>query len=148
VWKKDACVADDLRKVLDHIVRTYVVRDELVSIDQEASASDRGESIESDKKRAVRREFDRADELGDAFCRGVGRSQSGLIVLDDRDKEENQMADALIHFLVKTDLATSRAVETEPNHYRYRILINWSKLETVARDAGVDLDSAVRRFAS
>lgn len=138
-------MADDLRKLLDHIVRTYVVHDELVAIDQDASASDRGDEIESDKKRAVRREFDRADELGDAFSRGVSRSQSGLIVLDDRNQEENQMADALIHFLVRTDLATSRAVETEPQHYRYRIIINWAKLTDVARDVGVDLEHAVKR---
>ncbi|MCC6792721.1 MAG: hypothetical protein IT336_13600 [Thermomicrobiales bacterium] len=138
-------MADDLRKLLDHIVRTYVVRDELVSIDQDASASDGGAEIESDKKRAVRREFDRADELGDAFSRGIARSQAGLIVLDDRKSDENQMADALIHFLVRTDLATSRAVETEPQHYRYRILINWAKLTEVARDAGIDLDHAVKR---
>jgi len=141
-------VADDLRKVLDHIVRTYVVRDELVSIDQEASASDRGASIDSDKRRATRREFDRADDLADAFCRGVARSNSGVIVLDDRKKDENEMADALIHFLVRTDLATSRSVATEPNHYRYQIMINWPKLETVAREAGVDLNNAVRRFGS
>jgi hypothetical protein len=138
-------VADDLRKLLDHIVRTYVVRDELVAIDQDATASDGGAEIESDKKRAVRREFDRADELGDAFSRGLSRSQSGLIVLDDRNQDENQMADALIHFLVRTDLATSRAVETEPQHYRYRILINWTKLTEVAQAAGIDLDHAVKR---
>ena len=141
-------MADDLRKLLDHIVRTYIVRDELISIDQEASASDRGAAIESDKKRAMRRELDRADDLAEAFSRGVGRSNSGVIVLDDRNQEENQMADALIHFLVRTDLATSRSIETEPNHYRYQIMINWPKLETVARDAGVDLNHAVRRFAS
>lgn len=134
-----------MRKLLDHIVRTYVVRDELVSIDQEASASDRAESIESDKRRAVRREMERADELSDAFTRGITRSNSGLIVLDDRVQEENQIADALIHFLVKTDLASSRAVETEPNHYRYRILIHLDKLEAVAREAGIDLGNALRR---
>ena len=138
-------MADDLRKLLDYIVRTYVVRDELVAIDQEASASDGGAAIESDKRRAVRREFDRADDLAEAFGHGVARSQSGLIVLDDRNQEENEIADALIHFLVRTDLATSRAVETEPQHYRYRILINWPKLEEVARDAGIDLEHAVRR---
>jgi hypothetical protein len=140
-------VADDLRKLLDHIVRTYVLRDELVSIDHEASASDRGASIDSDKKRAVRRELDRADELADAFSRGIGRAQSGLIVLDDRNKDENQIADALIHFLVRHDLASSRAVELEPQHYRYRIIINWPKLEAVAREAGIDLNSAARRHA-
>jgi hypothetical protein len=141
-------VADDLRKVLDHIVRTLVVRDEMVSIDQEATASDGGASIESDKRRAARREHGRADDLADAFCRGIAQSRSGLIVLDDRKPDENQMADALIHFLVRMDLATSRAVETEPNHYRYRIIINWSKLESVASDAGVDLNQAVKRVSA
>jgi hypothetical protein len=141
-------VADDLRKVLDHIVRTFVVRDELVAIDQDATASDGGDSIESDKRRAARRELDRAGDLAEAFSRGIARSNSGLIVLDDREPNENQMADALIHFLVRTDLATSRAVETEPNHYRYRILINWSKLELVAREAGVDLNQAVKRVSA
>ena len=137
-----------MRKLLDHIVRTYVVRDELVAIDQDASASDRGESIDSDKKRAARREIDRADELANAFSRGLARAQSGLIVLDDRNADENEIADALIHFLVRQDLATSRAVETEPNHYRYRVLINWKKLQTVAQEAGIDLDQAIRRGAS
>lgn len=141
-------MADDLRKLLDHIVRTFLVHDELVSIDLEASASDRGESIDSDKKRAVRREFDRADDLADAFLKGVTRAEAGLIVLDDRDKSENQIADALIHFLVRSDLATSRAVELEPNHYRYRILIDWPKLESVARDAGIDLNQVARKSTS
>lgn len=141
-------MADDLRKVLEHIVRTVVVRDELVAIDQDATASDAGAAIESDKRRAVRRELDRAGDLADAFSKGIARANAGLIVLDDRKPDENQIADALIHFLVRTDLATSRAVETEPNHYRYRILINWSKLESVARDAGVDLNHAVRRVSA
>lgn len=138
-------MADDLRKVLEHIVRTVLVHDELVAIDQDATASDPGDSIESDKRKAARRELELAGDLADAFSRGLARSQEGLIVLDDRNAEENKIADALIHFLVRADLATSRAVETEPNHYRYRIIINWPKLEAVARDAGVDLDSAVRR---
>jgi len=137
-----------MRKLLDHIVRTYVVHDELVAIDQDASASDRGASIDSDKKRAERREVDRADELAEAFSRGLARANSGLIVLDDRDADENLIADALIHFLVRQDLATSRAVETEENHYRYRILINWRKLQSVAQEAGIDLDQAVARGAS
>jgi hypothetical protein len=141
-------VADDLRKLLDHIVRTFVVRDELVAIDQDATASDAGAAIESDKRRARRRELDRAGDLADAFGKGIARANSGLIVLDDRNPDENLIADALIHFLVRTDLATSRAVETEPNHYRYRILINWPKLESVAREAGVDLDHAVRRVSA
>ena len=135
-------MADDIRKLLDHIVQSVLVHDELVSIDQEASANEPGAAIESDKKRTVRREIDLADDLSGAFIRGITRSRSGSIVLDDRNPDQNQMADALIHFLVRTDLATSRAEETEPNHYRDRISVNWTRLESVAHEAGVDLDDA------
>lgn len=140
-------MADDLRKLLGHIVRTSLLPDELVSIDHEASASDDGESIASDKRRAERRELDRADELARAFGRGIARAQSGLIVLDDRDPEEDEIADALIHFLVRSDLATSRAVETDPQHYRYQIMINLPRLHEVARAAGIDLDAAIKRVS-
>jgi hypothetical protein len=143
-------VADDLRKLLDHIVRTYVVREELVGIDLEASASDRGDAIETDKRRAVRREIERAEHLAPAFSRGLARAhtQSGEIVLDDRDPEENQEADALIAFLVSHDLASSRTEETEPMHYRYRVAVDWDRLGAMAKQAGIDLDQALRRAAS
>jgi hypothetical protein len=142
-------VADDLRKLLDHIVRRYVVPDELVGIDLEASASDRGEAIETDKRRAVRREIERADNLAGAFSRGLARAhaRNGDIVLDDRNPEENQEADALIGFLVSHDLASSRTEETEPMHYRYYVAVDWDRLGEVARAAGVDLDQALRRAA-
>src|SRR5262249_47685011 len=58
---------------------------------------------------------------------------------------ENQEADALIGFLVAHDLATSHTEVTEPRHYRYRIAIDWDRLEETARAAGIDLDQALRR---
>lgn len=139
-------MADDLRKLLDYIVRTYAVHDELVTIDLEASAVDRGGSLESDKRRALRREADRAEELADAFVRGLSLASDGLVVLDDRNPDEDRMADALIRFLVRHDLAHSRTVETlDAQHYRYRIMINWNRLQAVAASAGVDLDQAIKR---
>jgi hypothetical protein len=140
-------VADDLRKLLDHIVRSYVVPDELVGIDLDASASDRGKDIETDKRRAVRREVERADSLAGAFSRGLARARAhaGELVLDDRNAEENQEADALIAFLVSHDLASSHTEETEPMHYRYRVAVDWNRLEETARAAGIDLDQALRR---
>jgi hypothetical protein len=137
-------VADDIRKLLDHIVRVYLVHDDLVSIDQSASANEPGAAIESDKRRVERRELERAGELAQAFSQGLARSQSGAITLDDRDAAENAIADALIHFLVRADLATSRATETEPNHYSYRIAVDWTKLADVAAEAGVELSSLTR----
>jgi hypothetical protein len=140
-------VADDLRKLLDYIVRSYVVHDDLVGIDLEASASDRGEAIETDKRRAVQREIERADHLAEAFSRGLVRARSGNgeLVLDDRNPEENQEADALIGFLVSHHLASSRTEETEPRHYRYYVAVDWDRLGAAARAAGIDLDHALRR---
>jgi hypothetical protein len=142
-------VADDLRKLLDHIVRSYVLHDELVGIDLEASASDRGDAIETDKRRAVRRETERADSLAGAFSRGLARARAraGEIILDDRNPEENEEADALIGFLVSYDLASSRTEETEPRHYRYHVAVDWDRLEEAARAAGIDLDHALRRVS-
>lgn len=138
-------MADDMRKLLDYIVRTFVVHDVVVAIDQDASASDRGESIAIDKRRAVQRETDRAAELSEPFRKGLLLASDGLVVLDDRNPDENEIADALIQMLVRHDLATSRTVETDANHYRYRIMINWKRLEAAAEEAGVDLEHLLRR---
>jgi hypothetical protein len=140
-------VADDLRKLLNHIVRQYVVHDEEVGIELEASASDEGADIESDKRQAARREIERADLLADAFSRGLmrARAANGQLVLDDRDAEENEEADALISFLVSHDLASSHTEETEPMHYRYFLTINWANLHAAAGAAGIDLNHALSR---
>jgi hypothetical protein len=140
-------VADDIRRLLDYIVRSFVLHDEMVEIDQDASAGEHGESIESDKRRAARRELDRADELASDFAKGMARAHDGIVVLDDRNPDENAIANALIYFLVRNNLAASRAVETEPGHYRYRVILDRERLREVADAAGVDLDQAVRRLA-
>lgn len=140
-------MADDLRKLLNHIVRQYVVHDEQVGIELDATASDDGADIESDKRQAARREIERADQLADAFSRGLARARAanGQLVLDDRNPEENEEADALISFLVSHDLASSHTEETEPMHYRYFLTINWANLHAAAGAAGVDLDQAISR---
>ncbi|MCS7051601.1 MAG: hypothetical protein NZL87_08315, partial [Thermomicrobium sp.] len=57
----------------------------------------------------------------------------------DRKRDENEMAEALIHFLVGPGLAKSTTRETEPLHYLYVIAIDWDALARVAQDAQVDL---------
>ena len=144
-------MADDVRKLLDHIVAQYVVRDELKSIDLDAPAQEPGAVIEADKKEAVRREEDRAASLADAFARALALAHGGRslgqteVVLDDRDPEQDRMADAMIRFLVSHDLAASRTEETEPLHYTYHVAVDWDRLADVAREADVDLDRALRR---
>jgi hypothetical protein len=56
-------VPERLRKVLDHITTQYLVRDDLRSIDFEAEPSESGADIESDKREAIKREKERADEI-------------------------------------------------------------------------------------
>lgn len=148
-------VPDRIRKLLDHIVDHYVVRDEIRSIELDAPPREPGETIEADKQHAVRRADDLADDLATAFRRGLvlayeQRQRGGYggeLALDDRQPEENRIADALIRFLVSHDLAASRTEETEPLHYRYHVAVDWARLAEVARDAEVDLDGALRELA-
>lgn len=139
-------MADGLDRLLDHIVRQYLVRDEVRTIDLDASAAEPGEDIEAEKREAAQREVERSRELREPFQAGLrrafalqARGQPDL-VLDDRDPEQDQMATALVHALVRTNLAASHSEETEPQHYVYHLAIDWDALRQVAADAGVDLD--------
>ena len=144
-------MADEVRKLLDYIVAHYVVRDEIRSIELDATPREPGEVIEQDKKDVVRREEGRAESLADAFARGLALAHGGRslgqaeVVLDDRDPEQDRMADALIRFLVSHDMAASRTEETEPRHYTYHVAIDWDRLADVAREADVDLERALTR---
>ena len=144
---------DRIRRVLDHIVAQYVVRDEQKDIDLNAPPTESGADIESDKRDAARREADRAGELADAFRRGLVLAHraraagQGEIALDDRDPAQDRMADALIRFLVSFDLAASRTEETEPLHYIYHVAVDWPRLTEVARAVEVDLDRALGEVA-
>jgi hypothetical protein len=149
-WKgREPALADDARKLLDYIVRHFVLHDELVAIDLDASASDPGAEIEMDKREAVQRELARADDLAAAFADGLARADRarsrGLdeVVLDDRDPVHNRIADAMIQFLVSHQLASSRSEPAEEYHYVYYISVDWDRLRDAAADAGVDLAQAV-----
>ena len=144
---------DRIRKVLNHIVDHYVVRDEMKNIDLDAPSSESGAEIESDKREAARRQVDIAGDLADAFRDGLvlayrertaGRAE---LALDDRKPNEDRMADALIRFLVSYDLASSRSEETEPLHYVYHVAVDWDRLADVARAADVDLDHALQQIS-
>lgn len=136
---------------MNHIVASYVVQDELRSIDRDAPNSTDGESIETDKQEAARREADHADRLAPAFEDGLLQAWQRFakggheLVLDDRRTSENLVADALIQLLVRFDLATSRTEQTVPMHYRYYISIDWPRLRAVAASAGFDLDRVLGR---
>lgn len=147
-------VDDPFAALLDAIVRGYVITDAQKDVDLNADADSSAEAIESDKRRAAESASALAASLGEPFrqglilafeAQGAGHPE---IRLDDRDAEQNAIADALITFLVRYDLAESRSEETEPGHYEYFISVNWDALYDVANRAGIDLPAALARAAT
>lgn len=138
-----------LRPILEYIVREYVVDEEVRSIDRDSSTMADGDSLEDEKRDAIRRELDKTRSLEDAFCRGLVMSRehaeagNNELALDDRKEDEDQIADAMIDLLVSFDLATSRTEETAPQRYVYHLSVDWARLRDVAAAAGVDLDDAL-----
>jgi hypothetical protein len=147
-------VIDEVRRVRDYIVNQYVVRDEVRSIDRDASVVPDGQSIETDKQLAVRREEQNAHVLSEPFNTAlllawIRKTRGGTeLQLDDRDPEQNSMADALIQFLVRFDLATSRTEETDPMHYTYYISVDWDRLFAIAASQEIALESALSKHAA
>jgi hypothetical protein len=144
-------VADETEKLLRYIVRTFLARQEVLEIERDAKAEIDAGDIVADQQRAIRDEEQRAEELGDAFRAGLLRADAArraggnAISLDDRKEEENRQADALIHFLVRSDLASSTTRETDPHQYIYTIAVDWDALHRTARDARVDLSDMFGR---
>jgi hypothetical protein len=140
---------NQIRELLNYIVVHYAVEDDQKDIDLNANAAETGEDIEMEKREVAQREIERANHLAEPFARGLvaayraRRSGAPEIALDDRNPQENSMADALIGFLVSYELASSRSEETEPMHYCYYVTVNWDRLRSVAKRAGVDLDRAL-----
>jgi hypothetical protein len=147
-------VADPFAELLDTIVRDYVITDAQKDVDLNAPADTPAETIEAQKRDIVADAEETARRLGPAFrtglilafeAQGVGKAD---IKLDDRDPEQNAIADALIMYLVRFDLANSRSEENEPGHYDYFIAVDWDPLYRLADGAGIDLPAALARVAS
>jgi hypothetical protein len=147
-------VADAFAELLDLIVRDYAITDAQKDVDLNASVDEPAAVIEADKQQIVTDASERARELFPSFrtglllafeAQGLGRHE---IRLDDRDAEQNAIADALIAYLVRFDFAESRSEETEPGHYDYFISVNWDALYQLAESAGIDLPAALARAAS
>jgi hypothetical protein len=147
-------VADPFAELLEFIVRDYVITDAQKDVDLNATADELAANIEAEKQRIVADSEEQARSLYPAFraglilafeAQGIGHPE---IRLDDRDQEQNAIADALITYLVRFDLAESRSEETEPGHYDYFVSINWDRLYSAATDAGIDLPAALARSAT
>lgn len=108
--------------------------------------------------------------FADALARAAGvRAQgNGELALRDTNSLHNTMADVLVRYLVRTDLASVRSVEdtaapalsadpeleahglpVEQVHpYSYYFTINWDGLDSAARVAGTSLDAVLREATS
>ena len=147
-------MTDPFAELLESIVRDYVITDAQKDVDLNAPADEDAAVIEAEKRHIVADAEARARDLLPSFrtglilafeAQGIGKPE---IQLDDRDAKQNAIADALIMYLVRFDLAESRSEETDPNHYDYFISVNWDPLYQVATDAGIDLPAALARAAS
>lgn len=141
-------MADELDRLYDHIVRAYVMRDELIDVDLLATASEEGQAIEAEKHQIVERESEQARKMRESFRVGLGTSfklsQNGgqELRLSDQDSVENSIADALIRYLVSFGLAESRTEEVGPGHFIYYVSVDWDRMRSIAASIGVDLDTA------
>jgi hypothetical protein len=140
-------VADDIGRLLRYIAEHYTGRARAKEVERDAAAEEPVTTIAESERRTIAAEERRAAELAGPFAQGlqravaVRRAGGNAVSLDDRNPDENLMADALVHFLVGAGLATSSTREVEPMHYIYTIAVDWGRLSEVARAANVDLDA-------
>lgn len=138
-------MADNLERVLHAVIEREVVRTDQKTVQMNAGARTPAETVSTNQTIELDRERQRANDLAPAFADGLRRAHAARqaghheLVLDDRRADENAIADALVQFLVRPQLATSQTDRTEPNHYTYRIAIDWSRLEALTAAAGFDL---------
>lgn len=142
-------MADDVQRLLHYIAEHYTGREEAKDVERSA-AGEAAEDIVAGQRRVMRKERALADRLARPFQQGLHRAYAAYraggnaISLDDRDPEENEIAEALIHFLVGPGIAHSKTRETEPMHYVYIITVDWAKLAAVAKDAHVDMNALLK----
>lgn len=147
-------MADAFEALLDAIVRDLVIVDAQKDVDLNTAPDVDGKVIEEQKTQIAMSAEARAAQLAEAFrtgivlayeAQGTGHSE---ISLDDRQSEQNAIADALITYLVRYDLGESRSEETDLGHYIYFISVTWGALYQFAEANGIDLPAALADAAT
>ncbi len=142
-------MADGVERLLNVLIDREILRLEEKNVELTAGPRVSAETVDANQHIEADRERQRVSDLGGAFAAGLRRAyaaqQAGEseIALDDRRLDENAMADALVQFLVRPQYATSQTDQTEPNHYVYRIAVDWAHLSRLADEAGIDLRAAL-----
>ena len=144
-------MADGLERLLNYLAEREIIHREQKEVQLSAGPREPAETVVANQQIVRERERERIAELGPAFAAGLRRAYAvrrggqATLVLDDRRADENAMADALIQFLVRPDLAASHTDQTEPNHYAYHVTVDWARLAQLAAEAGLDLDAELTR---
>ena len=147
-------MADAFSALLDAIVRDLVIVDSQKDVDLNAAPDVDGGAIAEQKAEIVASSKARAAELEGAFrdgivlafdAQGTGHSE---ISLDDRQAEQNAIADALITYLVRYDLGESRSEATDPGHFTYFVSVTWAALYQFAEANGINLPAALADAAT
>lgn len=147
-------MADAFSELLDAIVRDLVIVDAQKDIDLNSAPDVDGGAIEAQKAEIVSSSEARAADLSGPFREGIVLAYEAQgtghaeISLDDRQVEQNAIADALITYLIRYDLGESRSEETEPGHYLYFVSVTWGALYQFAEAHGIDLPAALADAAT
>jgi hypothetical protein len=151
---RESALADAFSALLDAIVRDLVILDAQKDVDLNSAPDVDGSAIETQKAEIAAAAEARAAELDGAFreglilayeAQGTGHAE---ISLDDRQAEQNAIADALITYLVRYDLGESRSEATVPGHFTYFVSVTWGAVYKVAEANGIDLPAALADAAT
>lgn len=147
-------MADAFSALLDAIVRDLVIVDGQKDVDLNTAPDVDGSVIGEQKAEIAATAKARAAEHEGAFrdgivlayeAQGTGHAE---ISLDDREAEQNAIADALITYLVRYDLGESRSEPTDPGHFIYFVSVTWGALYQFAEANGIDLPAALAGAAT
>jgi hypothetical protein len=126
--------------LLDALTRDLI---EIAGTEREivANAEVDPEEMRSNQARLAREEREEARrELGsfraaleDARARG---GELGEVPYDAADRAQDDMADALIQYLVRPGYAEVRTEEPSPGRYVYHVRVDWAKLRKLAAELG------------
>src|SRR5689334_19203052 len=118
----------DARRLLDFIVHNRLATLEEKQAEFATRAIDPDDQPDVMSSHEVQTEAEAAQRMFPAFLAGLragAQAGNAPLVLDDADPQQDEIASALIRFLVTPHLATVESEEIEPDHYRYRITLDW-----------------------
>lgn len=126
--------------LLDALTWFLKLRAEATTLEANAKARRPMGEVAEEEERLVADEFERARVALPDFERGLRGLRSARpdeVIFDSRDPEQDRIAGALIAYLVSTDFATVQTEDLPGERYRYRIGVDWDRLDDFAARLGL-----------